>query len=48
VSSRLQFIDADRLQPMIALLSVVALTLHNLREISRRNDAKTRRATDES
>jgi hypothetical protein len=31
---------------MIASLSVVALTLLNLREISRRDDAKTRPATD--
>jgi len=41
-----QFTHADRLQPMIALLSVVALTLLNLREISRRDDAKIRPATD--
>jgi hypothetical protein len=41
-----QFTHADRLQPMIALLSVVALTLLNLREISRREDARTRPATD--
>ncbi len=37
-----QFTSSQRLQPMIALLSVVALTLLNLREPSRRADAKTR------
>lgn len=42
----LQFTSAQALQPMIALLSVVAVTLLNLREASRRPDAKDRRATD--
>jgi hypothetical protein len=42
----LQFCYEDRLQPMIALLSVVALTLLNLRATSRRPDAQTRPATD--
>lgn len=42
----LQFTTAQALQPMIALLSVVAVTLLNLREASRRPDAKERRATD--
>jgi len=37
----LQFTDESRLEPMIALLSVVALTLLNLRDASRRADAKT-------
>lgn len=41
-----QFRTAERLQPMVALLSVVALTLLNLRAISRRPDAKTRPASD--
>jgi len=41
-----QFNSSDRLQPMIALLSVVATTLLNLRELSRRPDAKQRRASD--
>lgn len=41
----LQFTSVDRLQPAIALLSAVALTLLNLRDASRRPDAKTRRAT---
>lgn len=41
----LQFTDVERLQPAIALLSAVALTLLNLRDASRRPDAKTRRAT---
>jgi hypothetical protein len=36
----LQFCDESRLEPMIALLSVVALTLLNLRDASRRPDAK--------
>lgn len=40
----MQFTTTDRLEPAIALLSIVALTLLNLREASRRNDAKTRRA----
>lgn len=42
----LQFTTASRLQPAIALLSVVALTLLKLRDASRRPDAQTRRATD--
>lgn len=41
-----QFITEERLQPAIALLSIVALTLLNLRDTSRRTDAKTRPATD--
>jgi hypothetical protein len=41
-----QFTDSSRLHPMIALLSVVALSLLNLRELSRREDAKLRPATD--
>jgi hypothetical protein len=35
----LRFADESRLEPMIALLSVVALTLLNLRDASRRVDA---------
>jgi hypothetical protein len=41
----LQFTASARLEPAIALLSVVAVTLLNLRDASRRPDAKTRRAT---
>jgi hypothetical protein len=41
-----QFATEERLQPAIALLSVVALTLLSLRDASRRPDAKTRLATD--
>ena len=41
-----QFNSSDRLHPMIAILSVVALSLLNLRELSRREDAKLRPATD--
>ena len=41
----LQFTTVDRLQPAIALLSAVALTLLDLRDASRRDDAKTRSAT---
>ena len=41
----LQFATIARLEPAIALLSVVAITLLNLRDASRRPDAKTRRAT---
>jgi hypothetical protein len=37
-----QFTSSDRLHPMIAILSVVALSLLNLRELSRRDDAKSR------
>lgn len=40
----MQFTTTARLEPAIALLSIVALTLLNLREASRRPDAKTRRA----
>ena len=40
-----QFTSSDRLHPMIAILSVVALSLLNLRELSRRDDAKSRPAT---
>ncbi|MCI0356435.1 MAG: IS4 family transposase [Acidobacteria bacterium] len=41
----LQFEAVERLQPAIALLSAVALTLLNLRDASRRPDAHTRHAT---
>jgi len=41
----MQFTTTARLEPAIALLSVVAITLINLRDASRRPDAKTRRAT---
>lgn len=41
----LQFTSTDRLEPAIALLSAVALTLLNLREASRRPDAHERKAT---
>ncbi len=41
----LQFTSEDRLQPAIALLSDVTLTLLQLRQASRRPDAKTRKAT---
>jgi hypothetical protein len=40
----MQFTTPARLEPAIALLSVVAVTLLNLREASRRADAPTRRA----
>ena len=40
----MQFTTTARLEPAIALLSVVALTLLQLREASRRDDAETRRA----
>lgn len=40
----LQFTAVERLQPAIALLSAVALTLLNLRDASRCPDASTRRA----
>jgi hypothetical protein len=42
----LQFTSSQALEPMIALLSVVAVTLLNLREASRRPDAKERRACE--
>lgn len=41
----MQFTTTARLEPAIALLSVVAVTLLNLRDASRRPDAKTRPAT---
>ena len=41
----MQFTCLERLEPAIALLSVVAVTLLNLRDASRRPDAKTRLAT---
>ncbi len=41
----MQFTALARLEPAIALLSVVAVTLLNLRDASRRPDAQTRRAT---
>lgn len=40
-----QFTCEERLQPAIAVLSVVTLTLVNLRVAARRPDAKTRKAT---
>jgi hypothetical protein len=40
----MQFTTTGRLEPAIALLSVVAVTLLNLREAGRRADAGTRRA----
>jgi hypothetical protein len=43
---KLQFTSRQALEPMIALLSVVAVTLLNLRDASRRPDAKDRRATE--
>lgn len=41
----MQFTTTARLEPAIALLSIVAVTLLNLREASRRPDAKMRRAS---
>jgi hypothetical protein len=41
----MQFTTTARLQPAIAVLSVLAVTLLNLRDASRRPDAKMRRAT---
>ncbi len=41
-----QFQSEERLQPMIALLSVVSLTLLNLRELARHPEAKRRPAND--
>jgi hypothetical protein len=41
----MQFTTTARLEPAIALLSVVAVTLLNLRDASRRPDANTRQAT---
>jgi hypothetical protein len=43
---KLQFTTEERLQPVIALLSVVALFLLNLRNASRRADARERSATE--
>jgi len=42
----LQFTSSQALEPMIALLSVVAVTLLNLREAARRPDAKKRPASE--
>lgn len=42
----MQFTTRDRLEPAIALLSVIAVTLLQLRDASRRPDAKARRATE--
>ena len=41
-----QFTTEDRLKPAIAVLSIVALTLLEMRDASRRVDAKTRKATE--
>jgi hypothetical protein len=41
-----QFTREERLQPTIALLSIVTLTLLQLRDASRRPDAKERKATE--
>jgi len=43
---QMQFTHIDRLEPMVAILSVVAVSLLNLRDASRRPDAKQRRATE--
>lgn len=42
---QLQFTAVERLTPAIGLLSALALTLLNLRDVSRRPDAETRLAT---
>jgi hypothetical protein len=42
----LQFSYVDRLQPAIALLSALALTLLNLRDVSRRKNLQDKPATD--
>jgi len=42
----MQFTSTARLDPMIMVLSAVAVTLLNLRTASRREDAATRPATD--
>jgi Transposase DNA-binding len=42
----MQFTRSERLQPAIALLSVIALSLLQLRDASRRPDAKQRPATE--
>jgi hypothetical protein len=41
-----QFTTEERLQPAIALISIVTLTLLEMRDASRRADAKRRRATE--
>lgn len=41
-----QFTTEERLQPAIALISIVTLTLFEMRDASRRPDAKTRKATE--
>jgi hypothetical protein len=41
----MQFTGTERLEPAIAVVSMIAVTLLNLREASRRPDAKTRLAT---
>lgn len=41
-----QFTSEDRLQPVIALISIVTLTLLALRDAGRREDAKTRKAIE--
>ena len=41
-----QFTAEERLQPTIALLSIVTLTLLEMRDASRRSDAKRRKATE--
>lgn len=41
-----QFTSEERLQPAIALISIVTLTLLEMRDASRRSDAKTRPARD--
>lgn len=41
-----QFTCEDRLQPAIALISIVTLTLLSLRDAGRREDAETRKARD--
>jgi len=43
---KLQFRDEQRLEPAIAILSVVALTLLQLRDAARQPNAKTRRADE--
>ena len=43
---RMQFTHESRLEPMIALHSVVALTLLNLRDAARRPDADTKPANE--
>lgn len=41
-----QFTCEDRLQPTIALISIITLTLLSLRDAGRREDAKERKATE--